>query len=135
MLHDRRKRHGERSGKLADGNVLVQIELRQQRAARRIGKRGKGAVERDLLTLNHMVKCKGPRRVCQPARCSSHRSASQRGLRCLSNVGSRGGLAAFAHARGSLTEAAGLFMVRQLRRRPIVNSLLEVPSCNDGCFP
>jgi hypothetical protein len=31
--------------------------LREQRAARRIGKRGKGAVE-GLLILNHMVKCR-----------------------------------------------------------------------------
>jgi hypothetical protein len=66
MLHDRRKRHGERPGKLADGNVLVLIELREQRAARRIGKRGKGAVERHLLILNHVVKCRASAPGCQP---------------------------------------------------------------------
>jgi hypothetical protein len=66
MLHDRRERHRERPGELADRNVLALIELRQQGAARRVGKRGKGAVERHLLILNHVVKCRDARPRCQP---------------------------------------------------------------------
>ena len=58
MLHDRRQRHGEGPGKLAYGNVLALIELREQSAPRRVGKRGEGAVERGLLILNHVVKCR-----------------------------------------------------------------------------
>lgn len=64
MLHDRRKRYGKRSSEVTHRNVLAAIELREQRAARRIGKRGKGTVE-GLLILNHMVKCRRGGPLCQ----------------------------------------------------------------------
>ena len=73
MLHDRRKRYRERPGELADRNVLALIELRQQRAARRVGKRGKGAVEGHLLILNHVVKYRDARPNCQPLRSCANR--------------------------------------------------------------
>jgi hypothetical protein len=65
MLHDRRQRHGEGPGKLAYRNVLMLVELREQGAPRGIGESGEGAVERGLLILNHMVKCRGARLGCQ----------------------------------------------------------------------
>jgi hypothetical protein len=65
MLHDRRQRHGEGPGELADRNVLALVELRQQRAPRRVGKGGEGAVEGGVLILNHVVKCKGHAAPCQ----------------------------------------------------------------------
>jgi hypothetical protein len=45
MLHHRRQRHLERLGQFRDRNALALAQLREQRAPRRIGKRGKGAVE------------------------------------------------------------------------------------------
>jgi hypothetical protein len=65
MLHDRRERHRERPGELAYGNVLVLVELREQSAPRGVGKGGEGAVERGVLILNHVVKCRGARLGCQ----------------------------------------------------------------------
>ena len=65
MLHDRRQRHREGPGKLAYRNVLALVELREQGAPRGIGEGGEGAVERGLLILNHVVKCRDSRRDCQ----------------------------------------------------------------------
>ena len=56
MLHDGRQRHRIGVRELAHGNILPRAELCKQRPPRRIGKRGKGAVERRLLMLNHTVK-------------------------------------------------------------------------------
>jgi hypothetical protein len=58
MLHDGGKRDGKRLGELADGQVVALVEPGDQGAARRVGERGKGAVEAVLLILNHVVKCK-----------------------------------------------------------------------------
>jgi large subunit ribosomal protein L36 len=66
MLHDRRQGHGERPGKLAYGNALVLIELRQKSAPRGIGERREGAVEGAVLILNHVVKFRCAGHACQP---------------------------------------------------------------------
>jgi hypothetical protein len=59
MLHDRRQRHRERLGELADRKPVAVGKPRQQRAPRWVRQRGKGAVQeliRGLIvTLNHMV--------------------------------------------------------------------------------
>ena len=41
------------------------VELREQSAPRGVGKGGEGAVERGVLILNHVVKCRGPQSGCQ----------------------------------------------------------------------
>jgi hypothetical protein len=56
MLHDGGERHRERPRELAYRNARAAIELREQRPPRRVGESGKGAVERDVLILNHQVK-------------------------------------------------------------------------------
>jgi hypothetical protein len=56
MLHDGGERHRERPREVAYRNARLGIELREQRTPRRIGESGKGAVERDVLILNHQVK-------------------------------------------------------------------------------
>jgi hypothetical protein len=66
MLHDRRQRYRERPRKLAHRNAVAELKLRQQRAARWVGKRGKGAVESDVLILNHKVNFRRGARLCQP---------------------------------------------------------------------
>lgn len=45
MLHDGGKRHRERVGELAHGKIVLFAEPGEERAPRRIGKGGKGAVE------------------------------------------------------------------------------------------
>ena len=76
MLHDRRQRHRKRSGEITDGNVLVRVELREQRPPRRVGEGGKGAIERGLLILIHVVKCRVGDIRCQPARTGPIHPAS-----------------------------------------------------------
>jgi hypothetical protein len=56
MFQDRRQRHVERCGKLADGERLLQLQLRQECPPRGVGKGGEGAVEGGVLILNHVVK-------------------------------------------------------------------------------
>jgi hypothetical protein len=53
VLHDGGERHRERPRKLTDRSALAAIELREQGPPRRVGERGKGAVERGVLILNH----------------------------------------------------------------------------------
>jgi hypothetical protein len=48
MLHHRRQRHRKRRGELAHRKIGLLGKPHYQRAARRVGKRGKGAVERDV---------------------------------------------------------------------------------------
>jgi hypothetical protein len=55
MLHDRGQRHRKWLRQFAHGNALVLAKPRQQRAAGGIGKRRKGAVQRFVSILNHMV--------------------------------------------------------------------------------
>jgi hypothetical protein len=55
MLHDRGQRHRERLRQLAHRNTVPAAEPRQQRPPRRIGERGKGAVEDLVSILNHVV--------------------------------------------------------------------------------
>jgi hypothetical protein len=55
MLHDRRQRHRERLRQLAHRNTVLPAEPRQQRAPGRVCQCGKGAVQRRILILNHMV--------------------------------------------------------------------------------
>jgi len=74
MFHDRRKRHGKRTGEIANRNVLAAIELREQRSPRRVGKGGKGAIERRVLILNHMVKCRDVAVFCQSSSISRSRT-------------------------------------------------------------
>jgi hypothetical protein len=63
MLHDRRERHGERLRQRADRKVRLLGEARQQGPARRVGKRGKDAIERGGTKLNHVVKYKAATRA------------------------------------------------------------------------
>ena len=58
MFHDRRQRYGERRRQRADGKIRLLGEPRQQGPTRRVGKRGKGAIERGGTKLNHVVKYK-----------------------------------------------------------------------------
>ena len=44
------------------------IELREQSAPRGVGESGEGAVERDVLILNHVVKYRDVLLGCQPER-------------------------------------------------------------------
>jgi len=55
MLDDRRQRHRKRLGQLAHGDAFLLDQPRQQGAAGRIGKGGKGTVQRRVLILNHTV--------------------------------------------------------------------------------
>ena len=55
MFHDRRQRHVKRRGEFADRQIGLFGEPHDQGAARRVGERGKGAVEGAALKLNHMV--------------------------------------------------------------------------------
>ena len=55
MLHDRGQRHVEGLRELADRERVARLQPRQQRAARRVRQRGKGAVEDRVLILNHKV--------------------------------------------------------------------------------
>ena len=58
MLHHCRQRHREWRGEFADRQAGLGGKPHHQRAARRIGERGKGAVERGFRggqKLNHMV--------------------------------------------------------------------------------
>jgi len=77
MFHDRRQRHVKRRGEFADGQIGLFGEPRDQCAARRIGKRGKGAVERGGTKLNHVVKYRnrasGVKRVVGWAAPAQHR--------------------------------------------------------------
>jgi hypothetical protein len=45
MLHDRRQRHVERLGELTDRKRVAVGQPREQRAPRRVSKRGKGLVQ------------------------------------------------------------------------------------------
>jgi hypothetical protein len=56
MFHDGGKRNRERPRKLAHRDILLFAETGEERAARRIGERGEGAVESGIAKLNHMVK-------------------------------------------------------------------------------
>jgi hypothetical protein len=56
MLHDRRKGHGKWPGKLAHGNALMLVELREKRPPRGVREGGERAVENPVLILNHVVK-------------------------------------------------------------------------------
>jgi len=67
VLHDRRQRHGKRPRQLAYRDAVSQLELSEQLATRGVGKRGEGAVESGVLTLNHVVKCRRVICKCQPA--------------------------------------------------------------------
>jgi hypothetical protein len=67
MLHDRRQRYGKRPRQLAYRDAISQFELSEQRATRRVSKRGEGAVESGVLILNHMVKYRRVVCKCQPA--------------------------------------------------------------------
>ena len=58
MFHDRRQRYGERRRQRADGKIRLLGKPHQQGPARRVGKRGKGAIERGSTKLNHVVKYK-----------------------------------------------------------------------------
>jgi hypothetical protein len=55
MLDDRGQRHHEWLGQLADRDAVSFAEPRQQRPPRRVRERGKGAVQRLLAILNHVV--------------------------------------------------------------------------------
>ncbi|MCP1847301.1 hypothetical protein J2R80_001124 [Bradyrhizobium sp. USDA 4541] len=55
MLHDRRQRHREWLRQLAHRQAFLVAEPRQQRATGGIGKRRKGAVQRLILILHHVV--------------------------------------------------------------------------------
>jgi hypothetical protein len=55
MLHDRGQRHVERLRELADRERVARLQPRQQRTAGGVRKCGKGAVEGDVLKLNHVV--------------------------------------------------------------------------------
>jgi hypothetical protein len=55
MLHDRGQRHREWLRQIAHRNTVVPAESRQQRAPGRVCKCGKGAVQRRILILNHVV--------------------------------------------------------------------------------
>ena len=67
MLHDRWQRHRKRACQLAHRDCVAELELREQRAPRRVGKRGKSPVERGVLKLNHVVKFTLLACKCQPA--------------------------------------------------------------------
>ncbi len=68
MLHDRRQRHRKRPRKLADRQLLLFVQPRQEGPSGRIGERSESAVQSVACILYHVVKCMiGPRR-CQ-ARC------------------------------------------------------------------
>jgi hypothetical protein len=56
MLHDGRQRDLERLGQRADRQAGLFGETHQQRAPRRVGERGKGAIEWCAAILNHIVK-------------------------------------------------------------------------------
>ena len=56
MLHDRRQRHRERLGEFADRNFVGFAQSREQGPPRRIGERGKSAIEGGGLIVNHLVK-------------------------------------------------------------------------------
>ena len=56
MLHHCRQRHRERLGEFADRHIVGLAQARQKCAPRRVGERGKGAVERGGLIVNHVVK-------------------------------------------------------------------------------
>jgi len=55
MLHDRGQRHREWLRQIAHRNTVLPAEPRQQRAPGRVCKCGKGAVQRRILILNHVV--------------------------------------------------------------------------------
>jgi len=55
MLHDRGQRHREGLRQIAHRNTVLPAEPRQQRAPGRVCQCGKGAVQRRILILNHMV--------------------------------------------------------------------------------
>jgi hypothetical protein len=57
VLHHRRQRHGEGLCQFADRNAFALAQLREQRAPRRVGEGGKGAVEQGGRIVNHVVKC------------------------------------------------------------------------------
>jgi len=55
MLHDSGQRHRKRPCEFADRHVLFVTEPGEERSPGRIGKRRKGAVQRLVSILNHMV--------------------------------------------------------------------------------
>jgi hypothetical protein len=64
MLHDRRQRDFERLGQRADRQAGLFGKPHHQRPPRRIGERGKSAIERPSINLNHLVKYRpAPHRV------------------------------------------------------------------------
>ena len=67
MFHDCRQRQVERLGQRADRKIRLFGEPRDQRAARRVGERGEGAVERGGAKLNHVVKYRNGTRGVKPA--------------------------------------------------------------------
>jgi len=68
MFHDRRQRHRKRLRQLADREVRLLAQPRQQGAPGRIGERSERAVERGVLILNHTVNYMIDRRRCQAGR-------------------------------------------------------------------
>ncbi len=66
MFHDCRQRDVERLGQRTDGKVWLLGKPRQHRAARRIGERGEGAVERHDTMLNHVVKYRSAAAAVKP---------------------------------------------------------------------
>ena len=65
MLHDRRQRHREWLRQFADRHAVLLVEVRQKRAAGRIGEGAESPVERSVLILNHRVKYSGSDRARQ----------------------------------------------------------------------
>ncbi len=55
MLHDGRQCDREWPRQIADRQIGLLAELRQQRPSRRVGEGREGAVESVVLILNHMV--------------------------------------------------------------------------------
>jgi hypothetical protein len=55
MLHDRGQGHRKGFGEFANGNRIALGKTREQRPPRRIGKRGKGAIQDFISILNHVV--------------------------------------------------------------------------------
>lgn len=65
MLQHRRQRHVEGLGELADRQAVGTLKPRQQRTPGGVGEGGEGDIEKGVLMLYHVVKCRGAPVRCQ----------------------------------------------------------------------
>jgi hypothetical protein len=56
MLHHRRQRHRKRRGNLRHRQLVLAREAIEDGSPRRVGERGEGKIEPDLVIVNHLVK-------------------------------------------------------------------------------